>query len=516
MKTNYMDMVYSVLIEKEDYMPITDANGKRIEFEGMRIAQKVAGGKLTVVELIDADRLSEEQIRNKLEMNRNNLGQMGNATVFAFQVFIFDSKPEEAKLQSIKEGQLEDVYTRKYLPCVSVDLENKEVTKLYELPIKSKDLENALNLALVSDNAYDNISIEKDKVAIEEESTDEFKPITLMAKVPFLTYALIVINIVVWLLMNGYAKILNIGVENLFTPFGAKENFRIIAGEYWRFLTPVFLHADIKHLLMNCLSLFVFGKIVEGLYGHKKFAFIYLASGIMGNIASFMFSPHSAVGASGAIFGLLGALIYFSVENPKICKRYFGNDILIMVVVNLVYGFVSPGIDNFGHVGGLIGGFLTSGIVKVKGVSNKLLGRPVFIAATVIVLAAGLYYGFNLSGNYKYYEFIELTDANKLEEAVKKGEEIIAMKLIDSDIKLNALYNVAILESSEGNYEAAIEKAKLVKDMDISTGHFLSGIVYYNDQQYELAREELSKAKLDPNYKERADKLIEQIDKINQ
>lgn len=516
MKSNYMDKVYAALIEKENYMPIIDENGKRIEFEGMRIAQKVVGGKLSVVELIDADRLSEEQIRNKLEANRNNLGQMGNATVFAFQIFIFDSRPEESKLQSIKEGQLEDVYTRKYLPCMSVDLANKELTKLYNLPIQSKDLENALNSELRSDADNEDILIDTDNKASEEEAAEEFKPIALISKVPVLTYALIIINVAVWLIMNVYAKIVNIGVESLFTPFGAKENFSIFAGEYWRFLTPVFLHADIKHLIMNCLSLFVFGRIVEGLFGHKKFAFIYLASGIMGNIASFMFSPRSAVGASGAIFGLLGALIYFSVENPKICRRYFGNDILIMVVINLVFGFVSPGIDNFGHVGGLIGGFLTSGIVKVKSVSNKLLGRTVFIAATIIVLGAGLYYGFNMSGNYRYYEFMKLTDANKLDEAQKKGEEIIDMKLVDSDLKLNALYNVAILESSEGKYEAALEKAKHVKDMDTSTGQFLFGIIYYNSQQYELAREEFNKAKLDPSFKERAEKLIEQIDTIQQ
>ena len=516
MKTNYMDKIYSELIEKQNYLPVINDDGQPIKHEGMRIVQRVLQDKFTIVELLDADLISNEQISYKLKMAGNNLAQMGSTTVMAFQIFIFNSQPDELKLQLIKEGQMEDVYLRKYLPCIIVDLSNRKVTKLYNLPIQTKGLEETLYSMLGVDVNNEEVSVDTDNLMnadVETGIETDYAPSHFFSKVPFLTYGLIIVNVALWLIMNIYALVKDINVQSLFTSFGAKENFRILAGEYWRFLTPIFLHADFQHLLMNCLSLIVFGKMVEGIYGHKKFAFIYLFSGIMGNIASFMFSPHSAVGASGAIFGLMGAIVYLSVENPKLFKRYFGNNILVMVVISLVYGFVSPGIDNFGHIGGLVGGFLSSGIVKIKNVSNRLLGRPVFIAVTIIVVVASLYYGFNMSGNYKYYEVSKLTESNKLEEAEKKGEEIINMKLLDSDLKIDTMVKVAIIEYFQGKQDEAIERASLVKELDVSTGHFLFGVIYFYDQKYELAQEELNEAaKLNSELKEAIVKYLQQID----
>jgi rhomboid protease GluP len=306
-----------------------------------------------------------------------------------------------------------------------------------------------------------------------------------------------------------------INVQSLFTPLGAKENYLILSGEYWRFLTPIFLHADFQHLAMNCLSLFVFGKIIEGMYGHIKFAFIYFVAGIIGNIASFMFSPHSAVGASGAIFGLMGALLYFRVENPIAFKKYFGNNILVMVIVNLVYGFVKPGIDNFGHIGGLVGGFFISGVLKIRKAPNKFLGRTVFIVVTILLLAASLYYGFNLSGNAKYYQLGNLIQENKLFEAEKKGEEIIDMKILDRDLQINVLFRVAMLEYLQGKYDEATQRATYLKEIDPSRGHYLFGIIYLYDGKYDLAEEELkTSVRINPNLREEVDVYLQHLDKL--
>lgn len=486
----------------------------------MRIVQKILEGKFILVELLDADCLSGEQIMKKLEANRSNLAKMGSPSVFAFQVFIFNSEPDEGKMQLIKQGQMEDVYLKKYLPCISVDLENRKVNKLYDLPIQTEGLENILNLMLGLDVVNADVMNDND-IRINTERLGESEgPPNFLAKVPYVTYCLMIINIAIWLVMNIYARIKNIDVSNLFIPFGAKENFSIMSGEYWRFITPIFLHADLEHLFANSLSLFVFGRIVEGMYGHKKFTFIYLAAGVIGNVASFMFSTYSGVGASGSIFGFFGALLYLWVENPAAFRRYFGNNILIMIVINLAYGFASPGIDNFAHVGGLIGGFLTSGIVKLKGVSNKLLGRSVFIAATIIVVILGLYYGFNNSRNRDYYiergkykELVEMADSGKWKEAEKLGEEIINMRPERNDIKLSTLYNIAAAEASQGKYDEALETAESVKKVDAPKGYYLRGLLYLDTKQYELARQELNEAvKLNPEYKEEVDQYLKQIE----
>jgi len=513
MKNNYMSNVDAILIQKEGFMPFINKEGQRIQYDGVKIVKKVMNDKLIIVEMLDADCMTEGQIKNKLEMSAKSLSQMGASTVIAFQVFVFDSIPDDKKVQLIREGQMEDVYIKKYLPCITVDLTNKQVNKLYNLPIKVQGIEEVLNSVLDMDNSESILSDNNENSVLKAEKEFNHPSVRFADKVPFITYGLIVINVLVWLVMNIYALVKDTSVQSLFIPFGAKENSLIFAGEYWRFLTPIFLHADLEHLIMNCLSLFVFGRIVEGIYGHKKFAFIYFFAGIMGGIASFMFSPHSAVGASGAIFGLMGALFYFSVENPVLFKKYFGNSILIMVIVNLVYGFIRPGIDNYGHIGGLIGGFLASGIVKITKSRKKVLSRPVFIVLTVLVLSGSLYYGFNMSGNAKYYEFEELIQENKLEDAEKKAEEIFNMSLANSDLKADTLISIAMLECFQGKYDEAIEKANYLKELDASKGHYLLGIIYINEQKYELAEKELKTAvKIDPNLKENVDSLLEKIE----
>ncbi|GAE88105.1 rhomboid family protein [Acetivibrio straminisolvens JCM 21531] len=119
----------------------------------------------------------------------------------------------------------------------------------------------------------------------------------------------------------------------------------------------------------------------------------------MGSIASFIFSMAPSVGASGAIFGLLGALIYYGIEHPALFKRGFGKSILMTLVLNIVYGFSVPRIDNFGHFGGLIGGFLASGVVGTPFSRRSLKKRTAFTAVMAVLLSISLYCGFTNSQN---------------------------------------------------------------------------------------------------------------------
>ncbi len=153
-------------------------------------------------------------------------------------------------------------------------------------------------------------------------------------------------------------------VDNALVLFGAW----VREGEIYRLLTGTFLHADLIHILCNSYALYIVGSMVEGYFGRKKYAIIYLVSAITGSLLSIAMSDIPSVGASGAIFGLLGALLYFGYHY----RVYFGSVILSriipVIIINLSIGFMVSGIDNFAHIGGLIGGFLIS---KALGINSK-------------------------------------------------------------------------------------------------------------------------------------------------
>ena len=142
--------------------------------------------------------------------------------------------------------------------------------------------------------------------------------------------------------------------------YGAKINQAIIEGQYWRLLTPVLLHASILHLGFNMYALYVLGPGLERYYGYWRFLTLYLLAGFAGNVLSFIFTPAPSLGASTAIFGLLGAQGVFLLQNREMFGKPAQRALINLVIIagiNLVFG-LSPGIDNWGHIGGLLGGSL--------------------------------------------------------------------------------------------------------------------------------------------------------------
>ena len=178
--------------------------------------------------------------------------------------------------------------------------------------------------------------------------------------------------------------------ENAFVlvKYGAKFNAYIDRGQWWRFVTPIFLHGNVLHLLMNMYGLWMIGPFVERLYGSAKFVFFWVLTGVAGVVASylsvqpnlhasnpvarFIFKPHDtiSVGASGALFGLIGVLFVFGIkfrhELPEGFKRAFGTGMLPMILLNIAIGFMIPVIDNAAHLGGLLAGALLALVVGYK------------------------------------------------------------------------------------------------------------------------------------------------------
>jgi membrane associated rhomboid family serine protease len=172
--------------------------------------------------------------------------------------------------------------------------------------------------------------------------------------------------------------------------YGAKVNTLIDRQqEWWRFVTPIFLHGNLVHLFMNMYGLWAIGPYVERLYGSAKFVFFWVATGIAGVVASylsvqpgihsrsplgrFLFKDNPnviSVGASGALFGLIGVLFVFGIkfrhELPEGFKRAFGLGMLPTILLNVAIGFMIPVIDNAAHMGGLISGALFALVVGYK------------------------------------------------------------------------------------------------------------------------------------------------------
>ncbi len=149
---------------------------------------------------------------------------------------------------------------------------------------------------------------------------------------------------------------------------GSEGNPDFPRGQYWRLATCTFLHIGFLHLLLNCYGLWILGKLLENIIGWRDYIIIYLISGLTGSIASWKFAGHqSSAGASGAIFGLLGAALAVTILEkegmPEQIRDRLLGPLLFWTVLNLVIGFLIPRIDNAGHIGGLVGGFITTALI---------------------------------------------------------------------------------------------------------------------------------------------------------
>ena len=182
-------------------------------------------------------------------------------------------------------------------------------------------------------------------------------------KQPIVTYIIMAICIILFILME-----LSGGSTNSQTllKYGANLDVLVKNGEYYRLFTCIFLHIGIMHLLCNMYSLYIIGREVENLFGKIKYIIIFILSGIFGSIMSLAFTHNTiSAGASGAIFGLLGALLYFGMHYRTYLGEAIKRSIIPIIVVNLIIGFFAEGIDLAAHIGGLVGGVLVAMMVGV-------------------------------------------------------------------------------------------------------------------------------------------------------
>lgn len=359
----------------------------------------------------------------------------------------------------------------------------------------SERLEKEIAFAIEDDSTEEDVGKLKDaalQFTVEQRKSEKT---IVKNRVPYFTYTFILMQIAVylWLEMHG-------GSTNTSTliKYGAKVNPLIYEGEWWRFITPVFIHIGFAHLALNSIFLYFFGSETEKLYGSARFFFIYLFSGVTGFIASFLFTYDLSAGASGAIFGCFGALLFFGAIYPKLFYRSSGQLVLFLVIINLVSDFFTTGIDTAGHIGGVIGGFLAAGMLQLPKKKN-LWRQLLFCILSLAAVWGSLAYGFSESAlakdqsssliiaqNYiqkqQYSQaYSLLTDAEKKAKnpsvqlyfelsyiEMKKGMLPVAESHLLKVVKLQpdfdaACYNLALLYMQENN----LQKAKYYAEMAV-------------------------------------------------
>lgn len=254
---------------------------------------------------------------------------------------------EDKKISTINVSNISDLKKNKLLKKVYPKIEKNNFTKTDSL----------MNIIHATEDINNKTARENDKY----EDIFKPKPIIVTKVIMFLCFAMYIAT----LLVNN-----NFNVALIL--LGANNRSLVLGGQVWRLLTSAFLHGNILHLLVNMYSLWIIGSQVETYIGRWKFLVIYLLSAIMGSLFSIVFYANSiSIGASGALFGLMGALLYFGYHYRLYLSNTLTSQIIPIIILNLLFGFTIPGIDNACHIGGLIGGYLATMIVGLKYKSQK-------------------------------------------------------------------------------------------------------------------------------------------------
>jgi len=230
--------------------------------------------------------------------------------------------------------------------------------------------------------------------------------VTLPQSAPYATYAIIGVTVAFYILqivsvaVFGYPT--SYGNIDWLELFGARINDFIKVGQVWRLFTPALLHGTIPHIFFNMYALYSIGIGLERYFGRNRYLLLYVLGAFTGNVTSFLFTTGYSVGASTAIFGLIGAEAVFLIQNRKMFAGHFNRaigNVIFIIVINLFLVGSLPGIDNWGHIGGLIGGVMFSsfagpvweiaGIQPALYLADRRELRDVITGAAVVVFIFG-------------------------------------------------------------------------------------------------------------------------------
>ncbi|EUJ31762.1 rhomboid family membrane protein [Listeria floridensis FSL S10-1187] len=454
----------------------------------------------------------ERDVSHTFTVAENLRKQMGATNLQVANIYITPFVPvgEHGLFQDKVQNETEKITIQNLL--VSSEQLNDHLEALEEklqIPRGTFHVENEITDDLVVNERQSVITYITKKVNDEEQKARTTKP--------FVTYTFILMQMLyfIWVFLKDSQLSTYSLVE-----WGAKFNPLIYEGEWWRFISPIFLHTGFMHIAANCLMLYIVGPWAERLYGRWRYAVILLLGGIAGNIAGFALNNNVAVGSSTAVFALFGCLLYVVVLKPHLYAKTIGVNIAVLVGINLVLDLFMPNIDLAGHVGGLVGGFFLAGVLSLPQQYFNLR-RGLYGAAVIILAGLFLFMGFNRSddeadpalsnGVAQYYLqkgkpkeadkiFRYLDESGNADEysntlmagqALQKQDFGEAKKRASEAVFLNnelpqPHYILAVCYMREGNHKEALKQAELAKNLS-------SEKVYqdfYNELQKNMQKQE--------------------------
>jgi len=352
MFVEFTQELYKKLIENEFAWVYNDRQTNHLSEDTKYIQLiKYIGSLLYIVNIINTDKIDLDIYKQSLENYRNNIdfNKADAKYIILINIFVTEN-PSENLIQIVSENNFKPddfVHTIHYIVNIN------ESTFI-------SSVDNILNISTYIENALDTSknSNENNPHCLETIAKETRKESVLKAKSnnTYFTYGLIIINILIFTIMYFQSKSLDI--IQLLVKFGANSKQLVLEQkQYWRLFTSMFIHIDFLHLIYNCFALYLFGIRVEKYFGKSRFTLIYIFSGIIGNIISIIFTVFISAGASGAVYGLTGAIVAMTQQKNKSIDGMTFYLITIIAVIGIAFGFLDSTVNNYAHIGGLFAGY---------------------------------------------------------------------------------------------------------------------------------------------------------------
>ena len=365
MSTIVMDAKDEVIMKLVHYF-VTEGNYNPIIVNGVKdeIWLENQDGPYRIVRINSNNIFNTEQLDYDY-LKINSISKQIKKKTLSFKVntlSILLNVNEDLKLENPKNVD--------YVPIYNNDLNITDERILEAFPdINEKLLTDTNGLDLI-------INVTQDINHKTEEDNRRFDKVFSPKKIIItpLLIAVCIIMFVLTIVLTSADSIISADPETLLR-LGGNLTIYLKEGQFWRLFTYMFLHGSAMHLIINMYSLYVIGTQLETFIGKAKFSFVYVVSGICGGLLSAVATPFInpgknivSIGASGAIFGLVAALLYFGYHYRTYLGAALKTQLLPIIIANLVIGFMTVGIDNACHIGGLIGGFLS---IMIVGIDNN-------------------------------------------------------------------------------------------------------------------------------------------------
>lgn len=352
------------LLKEYEYTPLDKYNINFTQnplFPGISFLKQEGSG-VYLVNVINLDGIGYDSFINSIslvsERTQNNLSETRNK----FMIYILITTDKNINKESIfshaQSYSSQPIYSVFWIYTVDKDTgkytfncDKKQPTKLLNLrAIMKKSFSTSINIGAAK--------TEVDKTAKKQNFTESTKKIKAVVeyKTPLVTYGIIMILALVWLYLEFQGGSTDIFVLHKYGALSRDSVF--LSGEYYRLFSSIFIHIGFAHFFLNSFSLYIFGSRLENILGKFLTICVFLLSGIVGNVLTIFAIYELSAGASGGIFGIIGACLAYTVKSKKSLDGLNYYSIAMITIINVVSGFIIPGVNNYAHVAGLLTGFL--------------------------------------------------------------------------------------------------------------------------------------------------------------